>query len=159
MQVRIAATIATCLAFASAATTLYWTLGGTWLLDTVGGSLERLARDRGTAALLLGVVVVLVKVVAGWCALALATAPWRTWRLVWGVNAIAAGVLCLWGGVNVVAGALVLTGALERVDADRHALLWHVFLWDAWFLVWGLTLAAAVVIAAREKGIRNDVRR
>ncbi|MEA2497122.1 MAG: hypothetical protein QOJ29_5033, partial [Thermoleophilaceae bacterium] len=35
---------AAALAFASAAVSLYWTLGGTALLDTVGGAVEDLAR-------------------------------------------------------------------------------------------------------------------
>jgi hypothetical protein len=37
------------LAWASAAVSLYWTLGGTRLLDTLGGSLEDLAQDRSVA--------------------------------------------------------------------------------------------------------------
>ena len=41
------------LAFASAAVTLYWTLGGTLLLDTVGGAFEELVRRRSPGALAL----------------------------------------------------------------------------------------------------------
>jgi len=41
------------LAFASAAVTLYWTLGGTALLATVGGRFEDLARERSSGARLL----------------------------------------------------------------------------------------------------------
>lgn len=40
--------LAAVLAFASAAVTLFWTLGGTVGLDTVGGHLEELARARST---------------------------------------------------------------------------------------------------------------
>src|SRR4029450_9763761 len=67
--------VAAMLAFASAAVSLYWTLGGTALLDALGGAFERLARDRSTAALGVGVGVVLVKVAAGLLALALVR-PW-----------------------------------------------------------------------------------
>ena len=38
------------LAVASAAFSLYWALGGTALLDTVGGEIEELARERAPAA-------------------------------------------------------------------------------------------------------------
>lgn len=63
------------LALASAAVSLYWTLGGTRLLDTVGGSLEDLARERSGGALARGILVVLLKVVVGSLALALVR-PW-----------------------------------------------------------------------------------
>ena len=49
------------LAFASAAVTLYWTLGGTALLDTVGGEFEELARDRSAGAIALGTATVAAK--------------------------------------------------------------------------------------------------
>ena len=59
------------LAFASASVSLYWTLGGNALLDTVGGVFEELARERSAAAILLGSFVVFLKVVGGLLALAL----------------------------------------------------------------------------------------
>jgi Protein of unknown function (DUF3995) len=126
----------------------FWTAGGTWLLDTVGGAFEDLARDRTAAAIALGVVVVVVKVTAGFLALGLARSRGsrRVRRLLLGVNATAALVLILWGGINVVVGALVLTDVIAPGDdVDEHALRWHVFLWDSWFLVWGLALALATV--------------
>ena len=83
------------LAFASAAVSAYWTLRGTVLLDTVGGSIERLARERSGPAILLGMVVVLANAVN----------PSR--------------------------------------PVDEHALRWHVYVWDLWFLVWGLALGLA----------------
>jgi Protein of unknown function (DUF3995) len=80
---------AAALAFVSAAVSVYWTLGGTALLDTLGGTFERLARDRSEAALALGIAVILVKVAGGMLALALVR-PWgarigRRWLLVSGV--------------------------------------------------------------------------
>ena len=59
-SVRAAAYIAAGLAFASAATTAYWLFGGIALLDTLGGSVERLARDRGSAAFALAAAVVAI---------------------------------------------------------------------------------------------------
>jgi hypothetical protein len=51
---------------------------------------------------------------------------------------------------NVIVGALVLGGAItSSADVDRHALRWHVFVWDMWFLVWGLAPAVAVAAVRR----------
>jgi amino acid transporter len=145
---RAAAYIAAGLAFASAATTAYWLFGGTTLLDTLGGSVERLARDRRSAALALAVAVAVVKSVAGLLALLLLSPARRRWRIIVGLD-ILAGCPVLWGAANLLVGAVVLSGAVDRSDIDRHALRWHVFLWDAWFLVSGLTLALAVAGAIR----------
>lgn len=53
-------------------------------------------------------------------------------------------VLIVYGGLNVLAGALVLSGVIHRSGStDWTALRWHVGVWDLWFLVWGILLAAA----------------
>jgi Protein of unknown function (DUF3995) len=140
--VRWPARVAAGLAFASAAVSAYWTLGGGFLLDTVGGAIEDLARDRSPGALALGATTVALKLLAGALAVALARTPGR--RLVRAADAVAAAVLCLWGGANVLVGGLVLGGAITPSgNVDRHALRWHVFLWDLWFLVWGVALLVA----------------
>src|SRR4051794_1443135 len=74
------ALVAACLAFGSAAVSLYWTVGGDALLDTVGGSIEHLARDRSFGAVALGTAVVLLKVLAGVLALHLARLPVAAFR-------------------------------------------------------------------------------
>ena len=57
----------------------------------------------------------------------------------------------LYGAVLVVAGVLVLTDAINPAGAvDRTALRWHVFCWDAWFLLWGLLLGLAVISRRRD---------
>ena len=44
-----------------------------------------------------------------------------------------------------VVGWLVQAGVVAHGrNADRTALAWHAFLWDPWFLVWGLLVAAAL---------------
>jgi hypothetical protein len=131
------------LAFASAAVSLFWLAGGTALLDTVGGEIEQLARERSTGAVLALGVVVALKLLAGWLALSL-DRPWRI-RLAW----IGGVLLALYGGVLVAAGALVLVGVIDAgADTDLHALRWHVFVWDLWFVVWGV----ALTLAARRRG-------
>jgi len=143
---RPAAAVAAGLAFASAAVTAYWTFGGTALLDTVGGYPEELARTRTAGAVLVGLLVIAVKAVGGVVALALANPSGD--RIPRRVVIVAAGVgsavLTIYGGVLVAVGALVLTGAVDPDGpVDRRALSWHVLLWDLWFLLWGLALAAA----------------
>jgi hypothetical protein len=152
-RARSAARLAAGLAFASAAVSLYWTVGGTVLLDTVGGAIEDLARDRSLGAVALGTTTVLLKVAAGILSLALVrvSVGGRRRRFLLLANGVASAVLCVWGGANVIVGALVLSGAItSSADVDRHALRWHVFVWDMWFLVWGLGLAVAVAAARRQ---------
>jgi hypothetical protein len=138
---RSAALAAAALAFASAAVSLYWTLGGTGLLDTVGGEIERLARERSAAAIAVVGATAVARLLAGALALALLRSGRRPlFRAAIGGGAL----LALYGGVLVVAGALVLAGAIDSSEpVDEYALRWHVFLWDMWFLVWGAALALA----------------
>ena len=142
-----AAYVAGCLATLSAAVSAYWAFGGTALLDTVGGGFERMARRRDAAALATIVVVVLAKLAAA--GLVMATTRWppslRIGRIVGVANRLVGIGLTLYGGVLVIAGALVLTGGIHSdADTDRHALRWHVGLWDLWFFVWGVaTMRAA----------------
>ncbi len=141
------ARLAALLAFASAAVTLYWTLGGAALLDTVGGPLEELARERSLAAHLLGSAVVLAKIAAGLLALALARRPHH---LVVALGTVGGVGLALYGGVLVAVGGLVLLGAIDPSGpVDERALRWHVLVWDLWFLLWGIALALAGLAARR----------
>jgi hypothetical protein len=144
----VAAYAAAVLAFGYALLTLYWAVGGRGLLGTIGGYVAQMARRGGVAVVLLAVVTVAAKAVGGLIALALVR-PWgralrRRWLLI--VSAAASVLLIVYGGLNVAAGALVLSGALHPSGrVDRTALRWHVGVWDLWFLVWGIMLAAATV--------------
>jgi hypothetical protein len=77
---------------------VFWTLGGTFLLDTVGGSIERLAPSGSSAALTLGAVTAMVKVGAGMLALALVGPSRRRIpdRLLVGTSAGLACLLLAW---------------------------------------------------------------
>jgi hypothetical protein len=155
---RVPAYAAAVLAFGSAAVSLYWTLGGTVLLDTVGGTFEDLARERSPQSIVLGMLVVLVKVAAGLLALALVQ-PWGTHvgrRLLLVSAAVGSAVLVFYGGVLVLVGGLVLADLITPSAAvDEHALRWHVFVWDLWFLVWGMALGLAVW---RYRGVNGATR-
>jgi hypothetical protein len=143
---RWAAYGACALALASAVPSLYWALGGTAGLDTVGGRIEELGRAHDPAAVVLGAVAGVLKVAGGLLALALVR-PWGRAvprRLLLGAAWAASVVLTGYGGLLVVVGALVLTGVLSPAGpVDRTALRWHVLVWDLWFLVWGLLLGVA----------------
>jgi hypothetical protein len=135
-----------------AAVSVYWGVGGTALLDTIGGALERAGRARTAGVLVVLWVTVVLKLVAVVVGL-LATAPpqWLSqtrYRVVRRVAWLAAGILVLYGGVLTVIGLLVQADIVHAsADADQKALRWHAFLWDPWFLVWGLLLAAALALS------------
>lgn len=147
---RIAA-LACALGLGSAAVSTYWALGGTALLDTVGGSIERWGRER-KPALIAGLwLIVTVKVIIALAAPALAGVgsgllpSWTRGHLPRILGWIAATVLVLYGGVLTLTGLLAQAGAFQVTpDADRRALAWHAFLWDPWFLVWGVAFTASL---------------
>ena len=129
------------LAGASAIVSVYWGVGGRWLIDTVGGAIERLANRGGAAPLLLALGAAAAKVIAGLAALLLTMRPrsLKERRTVLSINRLIAWILTLYGFVLFIAGSLVLTGGIHASPTtDEHALRWHVFVWDLWFLVWGL---------------------
>ncbi|KAA9394822.1 DUF3995 domain-containing protein [Kocuria coralli] len=131
---------------------VYWGLGGDWLLRTVGESLvEAFAGIRGVLVL-----VGLVKIVA-------AVVPWlsRGWRGPWrgivrAVSWAGAVLLILWGGVNTVVGNLVLAGVVVPDSGyDRAGMIGHAWIWDPLFLLWGVALLLALLRSRRRRrGIR-----
>ena len=129
-----------------AAVSLYWALGGTTGLRTVGAEAERLGRARDTQVMVAVWAATVLKVVGAVLALALVR-PWgrtvpRRVLLVasWG----AAAVLTLYGGVLVTMAALVETGIFDVSEpVDWTAMRWHLALWDPWFVVWGVILGLA----------------
>jgi Protein of unknown function (DUF3995) len=141
------------LALLYAVPSLYWALGGTVGLDTVGGAIEELARARDPAGVALGAGAGALKVAGALLALALVR-PWGRAvprRVLLGVAWAASVLLTAYGGLLVAVGSLVLTGvARPSGPVDRTALRWHVMLWDLWFLVWGLLLGVAARQHARE---------
>ena len=147
LDARWPAWAAATLALASAMVTLFWTLGGTLLLDTVGGAPEEIARQHTLGSFAVGMSVVLVKVTAGLLALALrgrgAKRLRRRWLLI--ANGTASAILVLYGAANILISGLVLAGAITPAGSvNENSLRWHVFFWDPWFLTWGAILAVAV---------------
>jgi hypothetical protein len=159
----LAAYAAAIVAFGYALVGLYWAFGGRGLISTVGGYVEQFARRGGALPVLLALAATLAKVAGGLLALALVR-PWGV-RVVprWWMLAVAAAVsalLVVYGGLNVLLGALVLSGAIHPAGAvDRAALRWHVGVWDLWFLVWGILLALATVCYWRHPIVAGSMAR
>lgn len=127
----------------------YWGLGGTGLLDTIGGTLEREGRA-GNASLIAGVWATLVLKLAAALLGLLAVVGHRSIgprgrRLARRAAWVAALVLVLYGGVLTITGLLVQLDVVHASpNADQKALRWHAFVWDPWFLLWGVALSAAL---------------
>ena len=144
----VAAYAAAVVAFAYALLSLYWAIGGHRLVSTVGGYVAQFARQGGAVPVLVALAAAAAKVAGGLLALALVR-PWgrvspRRWLLA--ASTAASVRLVGYGGLNVLAGALVLSGVIHPGGSvDRTALRWHVGVWDLWFLVWGILLAVATV--------------
>ncbi|HEX6418866.1 MAG TPA: DUF3995 domain-containing protein [Acidimicrobiales bacterium] len=161
---------AAALGLANAAVSAYWLAGGTALLDTVGGDIEEWGRRRSAPVLVALAAVVAVKAVVAVSAplyagmgggparrlVALAAEPWAR-ALGW----VAATVLVAYGGVLTLAGLAVQAGVVApAADADERALAWHAYLWDPWFLAWGVALAATLIVTAsgRRRAHRRPAR-
>jgi hypothetical protein len=142
-----------------AAISVYWGAGGTWLLDTVGSGLGK--GHGGSALVVLAVwLAVGLKVIAAVLPLLAVnadtstgagrlrlTGPRLTWpRLIRGLTWVEAVILTVYGLVWTAVGLLVQAGVIgTSATADHRALEWHAYLWDPWFLVWGLLVTAALI--------------
>jgi hypothetical protein len=131
-------------AFLFALTSFYWGFGGTLLLDTVGREAVELV-EAGDVGIYVAVWFAgFVKVAGGVLALALVR-PWgrrlfRHWMLLvagWG----GAVVLVLYGGVQIGIQLMVLGGILVPPGGiDWRGFYGHLYVWDPWFIVWGLLM-------------------
>ncbi len=130
-----------------AAVSIYWGLGGTWLLDTIGGSLEHQGRAGAFTvvfAVWVAAVLKLIAAVLPLLALRGFANPVRT-RQVRMLAWIAAAILTVYGSVQTVVGLLVQAGVIHAsATADHRALAWHAYFWDPWFLIWGLLITIAL---------------
>jgi hypothetical protein len=134
---------ASVLMLVSAAISAYWAVGGTGLLDTVGGSVARWGRDGGAGVRLALAAIVVLKLVAAWLPARAVRAPCprAARRLAW----LEGVILTVYGGVLTGAGLAVQAGLVGGgADADWKALDWHAYLWDPWFLVIGLLVCVAL---------------
>jgi hypothetical protein len=152
---------------AYAAVSVYWALGGSWLLDTVAGTLEQQGRTGNPGIILAVWAAAVLKVIGAIVPLAAVGVTSGQATIAWGrqvrvrVRVLAwleAAILTTYGLVLTVAGLLVQSGAIApAASADRRALAWHAYLWDPWFLLWGALVTAALV-RSRQPGAARIAR-
>lgn len=135
-----------------AAVSVYWGLGGTSLVDTVGGSLEKGGRAGDAAVVLALWAAVVLKLIGAVLPLVVVHrsggARWQ--RVLLPLTWVEAAVLVGYGLVLTVVGLLVQLGVISTpASADHHALAWHTYLWDPWFLLWGLLVTGALLRSRR----------
>lgn len=133
-----------------AGVSIYWAAGGRWLLDTVGGPLGQLGRQRDAAALMTVWAAAVIKLIAAVIPLLAIRRPGGSRRTVVRVLAWAEAVILAGYGLVLTAGDLA--GIISpAAGADHGALAWHAYLWDPWFLVWGLLVLLAMTNAKAMK--------
>jgi len=140
-------------AFLFAAVSFYWGVGGTAGLDTVGQGAVELSASGNVAVFVALWFVGLLKVAGGLLALALVQArgPRRfpRWMLLiggWGGSVL----LVLYGGAQIGVQLLVKTGTIQApADMDWRGFYGHLYLWDPWFLLWGVLLGITTFCYAR----------
>jgi Protein of unknown function (DUF3995) len=135
---------------AYATVSVYWAVGGRCLLNTVGISPSQPGQAGHLAALLAVWGAAAVKAVATVLPL-LAIGVWpRTAngglrRLARVLTWIEAAILTGYGLVPTASGLLVQAGVIKAAaHADRLAREWHAYLWDPWFLIWGIFVFLAL---------------
>jgi hypothetical protein len=134
-----------------AAASLYWALGGRWLLATVGQwAVDLSTRAPLSAGIVLGLVA-LVKLLAAMVPIGVTygRVPWRRfWRAVSWAGGL---LLVVYGGINTVVSTAVL-GGLIRPDGgfDPVAMRGHAYLWDPLFLLWGSALVLSLWLSRQE---------
>ncbi|MFI7585521.1 DUF3995 domain-containing protein [Spongisporangium articulatum] len=134
---RATAVLAAVIGLPYATLNLYWALGGhRWVSDygthIIGGTGGFAAVSALLAAGML------VAVVAGLAATGRREHSGWTW------TAWAAAT-----GMAAYGAVLVLIGVPDALDAPVYR--WHAYLFDPWYLVWGLTLGTALLLAARAR--------
>jgi uncharacterized membrane protein len=77
-------------------------------------------------------------------------------RTVWVLAWAEAAILIVYGLVQTAAGLLVQADVIHAAaTADQRALAWHAYVWDPWFLIWGLLVAAALLRGGHRRDAAN----
>jgi len=129
---------------------LYWALGGHWLLATVG----QWAVDLSTEApLVAGITLGLVaaaKVLGATIPIGVAYGRMprpRFWR---GISWAGGLLLVAYGGVNTIVALAVLAGEIRPEGGyDANAMAGHAYLWDPLFFLWGGALVLSLWLSRR----------
>lgn len=145
-----AAQLALTIGLVHAGFSLYWALGGRWLLDTVGKGPEEMLRASALGAPAALALIALFKALA-------AVIPWLNargkmpWPKLWrGISLVGGAFLVLYGGFNTLVAWGVLLGLIPSAGYDRTAMQGHAFLWDPLFFQWGAALLYSLWLSRTE---------
>ena len=144
---------------AYSAVSVYWAAGGAWLLSTVGDALGQQGRAGDLGIIVAVWAAAVLKFIGAILPMAaVGVTPWRGARrrqmrvLAW----TEAGILTIYGLVMAGAGWLAQSGVIaSAASADHRALAWHAYLWDPWFLLWGVLVTAALVRSRQPRAART----
>lgn len=123
-----------------AAFSLYWALGGRWLIETVGQGPQDLVKSSAiSAGAVLGLIAVF-KALAAIIPLLNAQGRMPLPKLWRGISWVGGLFLILYGGGVALTSWLVLLGVIQAGEFNRAAMIGHAALWDPLFLLWGAAL-------------------
>ena len=140
-SVRKFAIPATVWAFLFAATNLYWGLGGTFGVETLGQGIAEMANARDSELLLINWISVGGKIALGLLALASLRPLTKRTSTILHISIWIAGILLTFYGLgNFIQHALMLTGTIPvaRLLGSLDAVRWHMFIWDPLWLIGGI---------------------
>lgn len=134
---------------------VYWGLGGGWLLATVGQQMVSTLGDMRSVLIIVGLVKAICAI-APYVLFRRGKLSHRSWLI---ISWAGAAALMVWGGAGCVTAHLVL-GGVVRPDGgyDKAGQIGHAWLWDPLFLIWSLALMAGLMTHRREMGRRQAAR-
>jgi hypothetical protein len=132
-------------ALAFAAIGFYWAAGGTALLDTIGGEVERKTRARDSDFLAIGWASNGLKLIAAALVLALVRPFGERLprRAIAALIAVGGVLLVLYETAELAQHLLMAMGAIDRNGLDDTAVYGHLLFWDPWWIFGGVLFALA----------------
>lgn len=131
---------------------LYWAVGGRWLLDTVGTGAVEMAEDRPGASFAILLAAALVKGAGAVVPVVVERTQGGFLRKLVRIVSWVGGVfLLLYGTAIAAVSAAVLSGAISPDGPiDRRGMQGHAMLWDPLFAIWGLLLVAGLWLTRQQ---------
>ena len=127
---------------------IFWALGGAWLVWSLGTDLVARFADRTWVLVPIGA----VKLVCAVAPLVLSCSGWPLRVLTRTGCWVGAALLLGWGGLNTAVGNLVLSDVISPAAGfDRPGMIGHAYLWDPLFLIWGVAVTIGLLASRRTR--------